>query len=206
MSKPHNPNIFTRFQKAFERRFDQFREGYGRLLERSIDHRNTFVKIALVAALASTSLFFFLGRDYFPEIPSGVIQMHMRAPLGTRIEVSGRLATLVSNSIEELLPGQVENIVSNCGLPVGPHNLAFIPTPTIGSQDCDLTILLENEKSPVWDFRRTLRKGLNERYPGTEFTFQPSDLTAKILNFGAPAPIDVQVNGPDAYANYEYAR
>lgn len=213
MSQPHDPqgrepsrNIFTRFQKAFERRFDQFREGYGRLLERAIARRNGFVKIALVGALASTSLFFFLGRDYFPEIPSGVIQMHMRAPLGTRIEVAGRLATLVSNSIEELLPGQVRNIVSNCGLPVGPHNLAFIPTPTIGSQDCDLTILLENEKSPVWEFRHILRKGLRERYPGTEFTFQPSDLTAKILNFGAPAPIDVQVNGPDIYANYEFAR
>jgi multidrug efflux pump subunit AcrB len=199
-------NVFFRFQKAFERRFDQFREGYGRRLEQAIAHRNTFVKIALVIALASLSLFFFLGRDYFPEIRSGVIQMHMRAPLGTRIEVSGRLATLASNSIEELLPGQVENIVSNCGLPVGPHNLAFIPTPTIGSQDCDLTILLKNEKSPVWDFRRILRKGLAERYPGTEFTFQPSDLTAKILNFGAPAPIDVQVNGPDMHPNYEFAR
>jgi multidrug efflux pump subunit AcrB len=152
------------------------------------------------------SLFFFLGRDYFPEIRSGIIQMHMRAPLGTRIEVSGRIATLVSTSIEELLPGQVENIVSNCGLPVGPHNLAFIPTPTIGSQDCDLTILLKDEKSPVWDYRRALRKGLKERYPGTEFTFQPSDLTAKILNFGAPAPIDVQINGPDMYPNYEFAR
>jgi multidrug efflux pump subunit AcrB len=132
--------------------------------------------------------------------------MHMRAPLGTRIEVSGRIATLVSNSIEELLSGHVENIVSNCGLPVGPHNLAFIPTPTIGSQDCDLTILLNDEKSPVWDYRRILRKGLTERYPGTEFTFQPSDLTAKILNFGAPAPIDVQINGPDMYPNYEFAR
>jgi multidrug efflux pump subunit AcrB len=199
-------NPFVRFQKGFERRFDQFREGYGRLLERAIAGRNTFVKVSLAIALGSMSLFYFLGRDYFPEIRSGVIQMHMRAPLGTRIEVSGRLATLVSNSIEELLPGQVENIVSNCGLPVGPHNLAFIPTPTIGSQDCDLTILLENEKSPVWDYRRTLRKGLTERYPGTEFTFQPSDLTEKFLNFGAPAPIDVQVNGPEMYPNYEFAR
>jgi len=164
------------------------------------------VTISLAIALASLTLFFFLGRDYFPEIRSGIITMHMRAPLGTRIEVSGRIATLVSDSIHELLPGQVENVVSNCGLPVGPHNLAFIPTPTIGSQDCDLTILLKNEKSPVWDYRRTLRKGLRERYPGTEFTFQPSDLTAKILNFGAPAPIDVQINGPDVYPNYEYAR
>ncbi|HKC95680.1 MAG TPA: efflux RND transporter permease subunit, partial [Nitrospira sp.] len=197
-------NVFVRFQKGFERRFDQFRERYGALLERAIARRRAFVTISLMIAVGSVSLFFFLGRDYFPEIRSGVIQMHMRAPLGTRIEVSGRLATLVSNSIEELLPGQVENIVSNCGLPVGPHNLAFIPTPTIGSQDCDLTILLENEKSPVWEYRRILRKGLRERYPGTEFTFQPSDLTAKILNFGAPAPIDVQVNGPDMYLNYEF--
>jgi multidrug efflux pump subunit AcrB len=216
MSPPHEPhgqpaaapsrNPVVRFQQGFERRFDRFRERYGALLEQVIAHRGVFVTISLAITVCSLFLFFFLGRDYFPEIRSGVIQMHMRAPLGTRIEVSGRIATLVSNSIEELLPGQVENIVSNCGLPVGPHNLAFIPTPTIGSQDCDLTILLKDEKSPVWDYRRTLRKGLKERYPGTEFTFQPSDLTAKILNFGAPAPIDVQVNGPDMYPNYEFAR
>ena len=216
MSQPHDEhapsdqlpprNIFVRFQQAFERGFNRFRDRYGALLERTIAHRRIFVTISLAIALGSFSLFFFLGRDYFPEIRSGVLQMHMRAPLGTRIEVSGRIATLVSTSIEELLPGQVENIVSNCGLPVGPHNLSFIPTPTIGSQDCDLTILLRDEKSPVWDYRRILRKGLKERYPGTEFTFQPSDLTAKILNFGAPAPIDVQVNGPDMFPNYEFAR
>jgi multidrug efflux pump subunit AcrB len=199
-------NPFVRFQKGFERRFNQFRERYGLLLEQALAHRNAFVTITLAIAVSSLSLFFFLGRDYFPEIRSGIITMHMRAPLGTRIEVSGRIATLVSRSIEELLPGEVENVVSNCGLPVGPHNLAFIPTPTIGSQDCDLTILLRDEKSPVWDYRRILRKGLRERYPGTEFTFQPSDLTAKILNFGAPAPIDVQVNGPDVYPSYEFAR
>jgi multidrug efflux pump subunit AcrB len=216
MSKPHegqgqpgaklSRNPFVRFQKGFERRFNQFRDGYGALLEQAIARRNTFVMISLAIALASLSLFFFLGRDYFPEIRSNIIIMHMRAPLGTRIEVSGRIATLVSTSIEELLPGQVENVVSNCGLPVGPHNLAFIPTPTIGSQDCDLTILLHDEKSPVWDYRRILRKGLRERYPGTEFTFQPSDLTAKILNFGAPAPVDVQVNGPDVFPSYDFAR
>lgn len=216
MSQPHNEqgpsgftpsrNGFVRFQEAFERGFNRLRDRYGMLLEQTIARRRVFVSVSLAIALASLSLFFFLGRDYFPEIRSGVLQMHMRAPLGTRIEVSGRIATLVSNSVEALLPGQVENIVSNCGLPVGPHNLAFIPTPTIGSQDCDLTILLRDEKSPVWDYRRILRKGLKERYPGTEFTFQPSDLTAKILNFGAPAPIDVQVNGPDMFPNYEFAR
>jgi len=199
-------NVFVRFQKNFERRFNRFRESYGTLLEWAIARRRTFVTVTLAIAVISMGLFFFLGRDYFPEIRSGVLQMHMRAPLGTRIEVSGRLATLVSTSIEELLPDQVENIVSNCGLPVGPHNLAFIPTPTVGSQDCDLTILLKDEKAPVWEYRQIVRKGLKERFPGTEFTFQPSDLTAKILNFGAPAPIDVQVNGPDIYASYEFAR
>src|ERR1043165_4211344 len=152
--EPPSRNVFVRFQKGFERRFDQTRERYGALLEQAIAHR----------------------------------------------------ATLVSNSIAELLPGQVENVVSNCGLPVGPHNLAFIPTPTIGPQDCDLTILLTNEKSPVWDYRQLLRKGLKERYPSTEFTFQPSDRTAKTLHFGAPAPIDVQVNGPEMSPNYEFAR
>ncbi|MCA9499034.1 MAG: efflux RND transporter permease subunit [Nitrospirales bacterium] len=216
MSQPHEPNrepgtegsqnIFVRFQNGFERGFNRFRGRYSALLEQAIANRRAFVATSLAIAVASMSLFFFLGRDYFPEIRSSVMTMHMRAPLGTRIEVAGRIATLVSNSIQELLPGKVENIVSNCGLPVGPHNLAFIPTPTIGSQDCDLTILLKDEKSPVWDYRRILRKGLRERYPGTEFTFQPSDLTAKILNFGAPAPIDVQINGPDMYPNYEFAR
>ena len=217
MSQPHehhekaeekpSQNAFARFQQGFERCFNQFRERYGTLLEWAIARRGSFVAVVLAIAVSSIGLYFLLGRDYFPEIRSDVILMHLRAPLGTRIEVSGRIATLVSESIEkELLPDKVDNIVSNCGLPVGPHNLAFIPTPTIGPQDCDLTILLKDEKAPVWEYRKIIRTGLKERFPGTEFTFQPSDLTAKILNFGAPAPIDVEINGPDTYPSYEYAR
>ncbi|MGX2041792.1 efflux RND transporter permease subunit [Methylocaldum sp. MU1018] len=199
-------SFFGRIQQRFERGFNRFRDRYRAWLERAIARRAAFVKIALTLALGSLVLFYFNGRDFFPEIKSGTLQMHMRAPLGTRIEVSGRIASLVAKDIAQLLPGQVEGVISNCGLPVGPHNLAFIPTPTIGSQDCDMTISLKDEKSPVWDYRRILRKGLKERYPGTEFTFQPSDLTAKILNFGSPAPIDVQINGPDVDDNYEFAR
>jgi multidrug efflux pump subunit AcrB len=174
--------------------------------EQTIDHRGTFVTISLAIALGSLGLYYFNGRDFYPEIKSGTLQMHMRAPLGTRMEASCRIASLVSNDVARLLPGQVEGVVSNCGLPVGPHYLAFIPTPTIGTQGCDLTISLKNEKSPVWDSRRILRKGLKERYPGIEFTFQPADLTAKILNFGSPSPIDVQINGMEMHANYELAR
>jgi len=199
-------NVFTRIQQGFQQGFERFREAYNAQLERAVAHRVRVITVSLAIALGSLVLFYYNGQEFFPEIQSGILQMHMRAPLGTRIEAAARITSLVSKDVERLLPGQVESIVSNCGIPVGAHNLAFIPTPTIGTQDCDLTISLKNEKSPVWDYRRILRKGLTERYPGTEFTFQPADLTAKILNFGSLSPIDVQVNGPDTYANYEFAR
>jgi multidrug efflux pump subunit AcrB len=198
--------IFSRFQEGFESRFTHFCAGYGNLLERTIENRRVFATFMLIFALASLVLFYFNGRDFFPEVKSGAIQMHMRAPLGTRMEATNRITTLIAEDIRRMLPGQVEDIVSNCGLPVGPHNLAFVPTPTIGSQDCDMTITLFNEKSAVWDLRKILHEGLKERYPGTQFTFQPADLIAKILNFGSPSPIDVQVNGMDIYGNYAFAR
>ena len=202
----YHMGVFSRFQKGFEARFLRFCGWYGGLLERTIENRRRFVTIMLAFALVSLILFYFNGRDFFPEVRSGTIQMHMRAPLGTRMESVNRITTLVSEDISRMLPGQVEGIISNCGLPVGPHNLAFIPTPTIGTQDCDLTITLYDDKSAVWDIRKIIHDGLKERYPGSEFTFQPADLIAKILNFGAPSPITVQINGMDIYGNYEYAR
>ena len=198
--------VFARFQYGFQEAFERFRDRYTALLEQAVAHRVGFVAISIVVSLVSLVLFAFEGQEFFPQIKGGLLQMHMRAPLGLRIEAAGRVASLVSNDIREMLPGNVDAVVSNCGLPVGAHNLAFIPTPTIGTQDCDLTITLKDEKSPVWDIRNTLRKGLSERYPGTEFTFQPADLSDKILNFGSLAPIDLQINGPDLYANYEYAQ
>ena len=198
--------VFARFQHGFQEGFERFRDRYTALLEQAVAHRVGFVAISMAVALVSLVLFAFEGQEFFPQIKGGLLQMHMRAPLGLRIEAAGRIASLVSNDIREMLPGNVDAVVSNCGLPVGAHNLAFIPTPTIGTQDCDLTITLKDEKSTVWDIRNKLRKGLSERYPGTEFTFQPADLSDKILNFGSLAPIDLQINGPDLYANYEYAQ
>jgi multidrug efflux pump subunit AcrB len=199
-------NIFTRFQQGFQDGFERFRERYTAQLEHAVAHRGRFVIVSSALAAACLVLFYFNGREFFPEIRSNILQMHMRAPLGTRIEAAARITSLVAKDVERLLPGQVQDIVSNCGIPVGAHNLAFIPTPTVGTQDCDLTIALTNEKAPVWEYRDILRKGLSERYPGTEFTFQPADLTAKILNFGSLAAIDVQINGPDLYANHAFAR
>ncbi|HKQ35329.1 MAG TPA: efflux RND transporter permease subunit [Nitrospiraceae bacterium] len=198
--------VFARFQRGFQDAFDRFRDGYTAQLEWVVAHRVGFVAIAMVLSMGSLVLFYFEGQEFFPQIKGGVLQMHMRAPLGLRIEAAGRIASLASNNIREMLPGNVETIVSNCGLPVGAHNLAFIPSPTIGTQDCDLTIALKDHESPVWELRNILRKGLSERYPGTEFTFQPADLTDKILNFGSLAPIDLQINGPDLYANFAYAQ
>ncbi|GBQ88339.1 efflux RND transporter permease subunit [Asaia krungthepensis] len=203
---PAPKGFFGRFQRGFEHRFNNFREGYNTLLTRCVARRGMFVGVFLLISVASLGLYGVAGRDFFPEVKSGALQMHMRAPLGTRIEVAGRIAALVDNRINQLLPGKVENIISNCGLPEGPHNQAFIPTPTVGTQDCDLTIALKDEESPVWDYRALLRKDLSARFPGTVFTFQPADLTDKILNFGSAAPIDIQLSGPSVSDNYNYAK
>ncbi|MBS0152243.1 MAG: efflux RND transporter permease subunit [Nitrospira sp.] len=198
-------SFFSRFQRKFQQHFDQFRDGYTAQLQQAVAIRRSFVVVSLAVATGSLVFFYFNGREFFPEIRSGILQMHMRAPLGTRIEAAARITSLVAKDVEGMLP-DVQDIVSNCGIPVGAHNLAFIPTPTVGTQDCDLTISLKDGEAPVWEYRELLRKGLSERYPGTEFTFQPADLTARILNFGSLAPIDVQINGPDLYANHEFAR
>lgn len=197
---------FTNLQSSFEMKFEEFRERYRTMLEVLITYRTKFILGFLAFSVLCSSLFFINGQDFFPEIKSGTLQMHMRAPLGTRVGTAGEIASYVSRDIKKLLPGQVLEVISNCGLPVGPHNLAFIPSPTIGSQDCDLTITLRNKESPVWKFRKILRKGLNDLYPGTVFTFQPADLTAKIINFGSPSPIDVHVVGYEMEKNYEYAK
>ena len=198
--------FFGKFQNKFEHAFHVFRLAYGRFLERILVRRKLFVSCFLGASVLSLGLFLIAGQDFFPEVKSGMIQMHMRAPLGTRIETTGRIVSLVDNRIEALLPGKVSGIINNCGLPEGPHNQAFIPTPTIGTQDCDLTISLNDAESPVWDYRSLLRDKLSASFPGSVFTFQPADLTEKILNFGSPSPIDIQVSGPELRANYDYAR
>jgi multidrug efflux pump subunit AcrB len=131
--------------------------------------------------------------------------MHMRAPIGTRLEEASKMAVLVNQSVRKMLRGQVKNVVDNCGLAASGINEAYNATGTIGPQDCDITISLKNEQSPVDDYRFQLRRQLPKLYPGTDFTFLPGDITAKILNFGLPAPIDVQISGRGLSANFHYA-
>jgi multidrug efflux pump subunit AcrB len=199
--------FFGRFQLGFEQRFDRFREAYKELLEKAVARRGRFILVFLGVALASVILLVpWLGRDFFPGIKSGEIDMHFRAPIGMRIEDASKVAALVDSSLRELLPGHVRNIIDNCGLPLSGINQAYSASVTIGPQDCDVTIGLDNPASPVDEYRAILRDKLPKLFPGTVFTFPPGDITAKILNFGLPAPIDVQIIGRDTDANMAYAQ
>jgi multidrug efflux pump subunit AcrB len=198
---------FGRFQAAFEKRFDRFRDSYKELLAKVVARRGRFVVGFLAVALGSVSLLApWLGRDFFPGIKSGEIDMHFRAPIGLRLEEAGKVASLVDTAIGTLLPGHVTNVIDNCGLPTSGINQAYSASATIGPQDCDVTISLNDQASPVDAYRAILRDKLPKLFPGTSFTFPAGDITAKILNFGLPAPLDVQIIGRDLTANMAYAQ
>jgi multidrug efflux pump subunit AcrB len=201
-----NAGFFTRFQRRFEHGFTQFREQYRAVLSAAVLNRKRFVMGFIGFAVASLALLTFIGRDFFPSIKSGEIDMHMRAPIGMRLEDASKISVLVNGEIRKLLPGQVTGLVDNCGLPSSSLNLAYTSDGTIGPQDCDITITLKNEHSPVDDYRVKLRQALPKLFPGTVFSFLPGDVTAKILNFGLPAPIDVQISGRGQTENMAYAQ
>jgi multidrug efflux pump subunit AcrB len=199
------PGIFGRFHHGFEIGFERFRESYRGLLERLAPRRGLFSATYLMLALASLSLLVFVGQDFFPSIKSGVIQMHMRFSSGTRIEETAKLAVLVDQQVHQLLPGHVVGSLLNCGLPQTGINQAYSTTGTIGSQDCDISVSLDNQASPVAAYQRILRAGLAERFPGAQFSFLAGDITAQILNFGLPSPIDIQISGRNLDQTYAYA-
>jgi len=198
---------FGRFQARFERGFDRFRERYKELLGTVVARRGRFIGGFMAAAVASMVLLIpWLGRDFFPGIKSGEIDMHFRAPIGLRLEEAGKVASLVDGAIGTLLPGHVTNVIDNCGLPSSGINQAYSASATIGPQDCDVTISLNDQASPVDSYRAILRDKLPKLFPGTEFTFPAGDITAKILDFGLPAPLDVQIVGRNLTANMAYAQ
>jgi multidrug efflux pump subunit AcrB len=203
-SRDH-PSYFHKVHAAFKRRFGSFREGYRELLSRVVAARTRFILGFLGVPLLSVLLIPWLGRDFFPGIKSGEIDMHFRAPVGTRLEESSKIAAEVGDRLHQLLPGRVTNVIDNCGLPISGINEAYGASGTIGPQDCDVTIGLDNDASPVDDYRSLLRDQLPKAFAGTSFTFLPGDITAKILNFGLPAPIDIQIVGRNLRANLDYA-
>jgi multidrug efflux pump subunit AcrB len=203
--KSRNPLI--RWQVRFEKQFERFRDAYHGLLERCLHHRGAFVTVFFVACLASIAVIApWLGQDFFPSIDSGTFKLHVRGPTGLRIEETARLCDLVEQSIRQQLPaGSVASVVDNIGLPYSGLNLSYSSSAPVGNSDADIMVTL-NERGHVTDkYVHDLRIGLNKQFPGVTFAFLPSDIVSQILNFGLPAPIDIQVVGNDSSGNRQYA-
>src|ERR1700722_19288151 len=199
-------NPLVRFQRAFERRFDRVRERYRSLLALVLEHPKPFMFGFLGCVLVSFVLMPFLGQNFFPAVDSGQILMHVRAQPGTRIEETARLFENVENTVRTVIPpGDLGSIVDNIGLPISGINMAYQNTGTIGPGDGDALIALGGDHAPTDSYIKRLRSVLPEKFPGTTFSFLPADIVSQILNFGLPAPIDLQVIGNDQEADYAYA-
>jgi multidrug efflux pump subunit AcrB len=154
----------------------------------------------------SCGLYFFLGQDFFPSVDAGQIKLHMRAPTGTRIEETARLADQVDVAIRQIIPPKdLGTLLDNLGLPNSGINLSYSNSGTIGTLDGEFQIALKEGHRPTEEYVNKLRTELPKRFPGVEFFFQPADIVSQILNFGLPAAIDVQISGKDLQANHELA-
>ena len=201
-------SFLGRFQRGFERKFEDFRRSYEQLLETTLEHRGGFVICFLAFCLLSLGLFTFLGQDFFPQVDAGLLRLHVRARPGLRVEETARLSDQVEAVLREEIPGdELQTILDNIGLPNSGINQSYSSNGTIGSSDVEILIALDPEHHhPTAGLIRRLREVLPQRFPGVEFFFQPADIVTQILNFGLPAPIDVQVVGTDVQSSYEIAQ
>ena len=207
-SAPHgrSRNPLKRFQQGFERGFSRFRDNYRALLLLALGRPKTFIAGFLACVVLSFGLWPFLGENFFPTVDSGQILMHVRAQPGTRIEETARLFDLIEQTVRRTIPpDQLDNIVDNIGLPFSGINMAYQNTGTIGPEDGDALISLKEDHGPTAAYIKQLRTILPQKFPEATFSFLPADIVSQILNFGLPAPMDVQVIGNDQAANYAYA-
>jgi multidrug efflux pump subunit AcrB len=197
-----NTNALQRLYRAFDRQFERVRRVYTLALSGLLAQRKRFALLFSGFCLLSCALIPFLGRDFFPSVDSGQIRLHLRAPTGTRIEETARLADEVEAAIREMIPAdQLETILDNLGVPNSGINLSYSNAGTIGTLDGELQLSLKEGHRPTDEFVSLLRAELPKRFPGTEFFFQPADIVTQILNFGLPAAIDVQFTGQNLAAN-----
>jgi len=204
----HEPsrNPFVRLQVGFERGFERIRSAYRGLLETFIDHRRIFVGGFLLACFLSFALLPWLGQDFFPAVDAGEFTLHLRAPTGTRIEETAALCDHVENEIRKQIPQQeFAGVIDNIGLPYSGINLSYSNSAPIGTQDADIIVTLSPKHHPTAGYVHNLRLDLARTFPGVTFYFLPSDMVTQILNFGLPAPIDIQVVGNDLQANRQFA-
>jgi multidrug efflux pump subunit AcrB len=198
--KDHSPsrNPLVIFQRGFESAFERVRAGYQVLLTRLVFSRRIFVPSFLAVCLCGFLLLPFLGQDFFPSTDSGEFILHIRAKTGTRIEETARLADQVEASIRRKVPGQeVNNILDNLGLPYSPYNTMHLTSGIVGAEDGDILVSLNEDHHPTANYVRQLRRDLPREFPGVQFYFLPADITTQILNFGLPAPIDIQFQSDD---------
>lgn len=199
-------NPLVRFQRAFERSFERVRANYHGLLDRLIARRRLFVPAFLLACISTFALLPWLGQDFFPSSDTGQFRLHLRAPAGTRIEETARLCDLVEQTIRREIPGhELEGILDNIGLPYSGINLTYSNSGQIGPGDADILVTLNEDHRPTAGYVKALRPVLAREFPGVTFYFLPADIVSQILNFGAPAPIDIQVDGVNLQANREVA-
>jgi CzcA family heavy metal efflux pump len=201
-----SPGPLGRFQRGFEARFEKVRAKYHGLLELALTHRRPFVIGFLGFVMLSFALVPFLGRNFFPAVDSGQILMHVRAPVGVRVEKTAQIFANVEGAIREIIPpAELGTVVDNMGLPVSGINTAYNNTGTVGSQDGDIQIALNEGHRPTDEYVREMREKLPREFPGVTFSFPPADIISQILNFGSPAPIDLQIRGNNLDANFAYA-
>jgi CzcA family heavy metal efflux pump len=199
-------NALQRFQRGFEAGFERVRHGYRNLLQAAMVRRQAFIIGFLGVVALSFALVPFLGSNFFPSVDSGQLLMHARVPVGTRIEETAVRFAKIEQAIRRVIPGEeIVTMVDNIGVPPSSINLTYNNTGVMGTQDGDFQIALREDHKPTADYVRKLREVLPDEFPDTTFSFPPADIVSLILNFGSPAPIDVQVRGRDIGNDYAYA-
>lgn len=203
--KSRNPLVTL--QQRFEARFEKLRESYHELLRRCLHRRRGFLLAFFAACLGSLAIIVpWLGQDFFPNVDAGSFKLHVRGPTGMRIEDTAFLCDLVENAIRKEIPAaEVQSIIDNIGLPVSGINLSYSNSAPIGTSDADILVQLSPRHHPTGSYVNDLRVKLAKQFPGVMFAFLPSDMVAQILNFGLPAPIDIQVMGRDLEGNRVWA-
>jgi multidrug efflux pump subunit AcrB len=202
----HSDGFFARFQRAFNERFEKVRLAYDRMLRRLIAARKAFVPIFLGICVLAFALIPFLGRDFFPDTDSGQFTLHVRAPTGTRIEETAKLFDQVEGQIRDTIPAnEVTGILDNIGMPYSSLNTQHLTNGTVGAADGDIFVTLNEDHHPTAKYVETLRRELPKKFPAATFYTLPADITTQILNFGIPAPIDIQIEGNDILASKDQA-
>ena len=196
--------FLRRYQQGFEHAFERFRAGYRSALTAALARPRLFAACFLTFCVLSAGLYFFLGRDFFPSVDAGQIRLHMRARTGLRIEESARLADQINGVIRRTIPERdLLTVLDNIGVPYSGINLTYSNSGTIGTADGEILVQLKPERErSTYSYISELRERLPSEFPGVQFFFQPADIVTQILNFGTPAPIDIQIRGANQPANY----